>query len=258
MTAAVVPMRVVIVDDEHIARQRVRRLLEREGGCVIVAECATGVEAVSAVEKYNPDLLLLDVQMPELDGFGVVATLSPEKTPLIIFVTAHDTHALRAFDAHAVDYVLKPIKAERLRIALDRARLHQGRSGTVERHERLRALLGTLANVERILVKGDGRMFFIRTAEIDWVEAYGNYVRVHVGSSAHLLRETMASMERMLPQDRFARIHRSTIVNLERVVEMKQWMSGDYNVLLTTGARVKLSRSYRENLEQRSRSQSRD
>lgn len=253
MTAAASPLRVVIVDDEHIARQRVRRLLDREGGCVIVAECATGVEAIAAVEKYNPDLLLLDVQMPELDGFGVVAQLSPENTPLVIFVTAHDTHALRAFDVHAVDYVLKPIKADRLRVALDRARLQQGRSEAVERHEQLRELLSSLANVERILVKADGRMFFIRTAEIDWVEAYGNYVRVHVGSTAHLLRETMSSMERMLPQDRFARIHRSTIVNLDRVVEMKQWMSGDYNVLLTTGVRVKLSRSYRESLEQRAR-----
>ncbi|HEU4880490.1 MAG TPA: LytTR family DNA-binding domain-containing protein [Gemmatimonadaceae bacterium] len=253
MTAAASPLRVVIVDDEHIARQRVRRLLDREGGCVIVAECATGVEAIAAVEKYNPDLLLLDVQMPELDGFGVVAQLSPENTPLVIFVTAHDTHALRAFDVHAVDYVLKPIKADRLRVALDRARLQQGRSEAVERHEQLRELLSSLANVERILVKADGRMFFIRMAEIDWVEAYGNYVRVHVGSTAHLLRETMSSMERMLPQDRFARIHRSTIVNLDRVVEMKQWMSGDYNVLLTTGVRVKLSRSYRESLEQRAR-----
>lgn len=273
MTAVATPMRVVIVDDEHIARQRVRRLLEKEGGLTIVAECATGLEAVAAVEELDPDLLLLDVQMPELDGFGVVAALPPGKTPLVIFVTAHDAHALRAFDVHAVDYVLKPIKPDRLRVALDRARLNHGRSEAAERHEQLRLLLGTLdgidgqslklagvsgataepEGVERILVKGDGRMFFVRTLDIDWVEAYGNYVKVHVGPLAHLVRETMASMEKILPPSRFARIHRSTIVNLDRVVEMKQWMAGDYKVLLSTGARLKLSRSYRESLEARSR-----
>jgi two-component system LytT family response regulator len=246
-----------------VARQRVRRVIGREPGIEVVAECGTGKEAVLLVEKYRPDLLLLDIQMPELDGFGVLAALPPDKIPQVIFVTAFDEHALRAFDVHAVDYVLKPIDADRLRTAVARARKDHDRATTAEHYTRLRELLTAWAldkkaspavaapdaGVQRFLVKADGKMFFVNTSDIDWVEADGNYVRLHVGATFHVIRETLASVERSLPASRFARIHRTTIVNLDRVADMRQWSSGDYIVVLTTGARLKLSRTYRQNIE---------
>jgi two-component system LytT family response regulator len=261
------PFRVVIVDDEPVARQRLRRLLTREPGVDVVAECANGREAVSAVATHAPDLLVLDVQMPELDGFGVLAALPADRLPLVIFVTAFDHHAVRAFDVHAVDYVLKPIDPDRLREAVARARREHSRAEVAEQHARLRGLLGSFApleppvrqpaepnrsesgSVERFLVKANGRMFFVSTPDIDWVEAFGNYVRLHVGSAAHMIRETIAAVERSLPPTHFARIHRSAIVNLDRVVEMRQWSSGDYIVILKSGTRLKLSRTYRQNIE---------
>jgi len=261
------PFRVIIVDDEPVARQRLRRILAREQGVEIVAECANGREAVSAVATHAPDLLVLDVQMPELDGFGVLAALAPNQMPLVIFVTAFDHHAVRAFDVHAVDYVLKPIEPERLREAVARARREHSRAEVAQQHARLRDLLGSFAAVdqpakqptesaradappvERFLVKANGRMFFVNTPDVDWIEADGNYVRLHVGSASHMIRETIAAVERSLPPSRFARIHRSAIVNLDRVVEMRQWSSGDYIVILANGVRLKLSRTYRQNIE---------
>jgi two-component system, LytTR family, response regulator len=268
------PFRIMIVDDEPVARQRVRRLVAREAGVEVVAECGTGREAVAAVAAYKPDLLVLDVQMPELDGFGVIAAIPPDQLPLVIFVTAFDEHALRAFDVHAVDYVLKPIDPDRLRVAVTRARREHGRAAAAEQHERLRGMLNAMAldaadaahvqpeqertsaksaetgaAVQRFLVKTNGKMFFVNTADIDWIEADGNYVRLHVGSASHMIRETIVSIGRALPPSQFARIHRSAIVNLDRVSEMRQWSSGDYIVVLTTGARLKLSRTYRENIE---------
>ena len=270
------PFRVVIVDDEPVARQRVRRLISREPGVEVVEECATGHAAVAAVARHAPDLLVLDVQMPELDGFGVLAALPPDLLPLVIFVTAFDEHALRAFDVHAVDYVLKPIDPDRLRAAVMRARAERDRSAAAQQNARLRSLLASLATttpprapasiadasadavppaaVERFLVKTSRKMFFVNTADIDWIQADGNYVRLHVGPVAHMVRDTIASLERSLPASRFARIHRSAIVNLDRVAEMRQWSSGDYIVILTSGARLKLSRSYRANIEARARS----
>jgi two-component system LytT family response regulator len=268
------PFRVVIVDDEPVARQRVRRLIAREPGVEIVAECGTGREAVLAVAKHAPDLLVLDVQMPELDGFAVLGALPPDRLPLVIFVTAFDEHALRAFDVHAVDYVLKPIDPDRMRVAVSRARHEHACSTAAEQQARLRGLLGSWSLamreapgddvpkpaerepaevVQRFLVKANGRMFFVNVADVDWVEADGNYVRLHVGTASHMIRETIIGVERALPPSRFARIHRSAIVNLDRVTEMRQWSSGDYIVILSTGARLKLSRSYRENIERRAR-----
>ncbi len=264
--------RVVIVDDEPVARQRVRRLISREAGVEVVEECATGHAAVAAVAKHAPDLLVLDVQMPELDGFGVLAALPPDMLPLVIFVTAFDEHALRAFDVHAVDYVLKPIDPDRLRAAVLRARAERDRSSAAQQNARLRSLLASRASaspagvaearpdavpaaaVERFLVKTSRKMFFVNAADIDWIQADGNYVRLHVGAVSHMVRDTIASLERSLPASRFARIHRSAIVNLDRVAEMRQWSSGDYIVILTSGARLKLSRSYRANIEARARS----
>lgn len=268
MTQAAAPFRIMIVDDEPVARQRVRRLVAREPGVEVVAECGTGREAVEGVLTHRPDLLVLDVQMPELDGFGVLAALPPDKVPLVIFVTAFDEHALRAFDVHAVDYVLKPIDPDRLRIAVARARDEHGRAAAAEQHARLRGLLSewvpdvvappagaTVAPpaaappLQRFLVKTNGKMFFVNTTDVDWIEADGNYVRLHVGSASHMIRETIIAVERALPPSSFARIHRSAIVNLDRIAEMRQWSSGDYIVVLTTGARLKLSRTYRESIE---------
>jgi two-component system LytT family response regulator len=267
------PFRVIVVDDEPVARQRVRRLIAREPGIEIIAECGTGSEAVRAVERLTPDLLVLDVQMPELDGFAVLAAIPPDRLPLVIFVTAFDEHALRAFDVHAVDYVLKPIDPDRMRTAVSRARHEHACTTAAEQQARLRGLLGSWAlaapdrivedapkierapadPVQRFLVKTNGRMFFVNVADIDWIEADGNYVRLHVGAASHMIRDTIVGVERSLPASRFARIHRSAIVNLDRVAEMRQWSSGDYIVILTTGARLKLSRSYRENIETRAR-----
>jgi len=268
MIETAAPFRVMIVDDEPVARQRVRRLVAREPGVEVVAECGTGREAVEGVLAHKPDLLVLDVQMPELDGFGVLAALPPEQVPLVIFVTAFDEHALRAFDVHAVDYVLKPIDPDRLRVAVTRARNEHGRAAAAEQHARLRGLLSAwapdavaqtagasapanliAAPLQRFLVKTNGKMFFVNTADVDWIEADGNYVRLHVGSASHMIRETIMAVERALPPSTFARIHRSAIVNLDRIAEMRQWSSGDYIVVLTTGARLKLSRTYRESIE---------
>jgi two-component system LytT family response regulator len=260
--------RVMIVDDEPVARQRVRRLVAREPGVEVVAECGTGREAVAGVLQHKPDLLVLDVQMPELDGFGVLAALPPDEVPMVIFVTAYDEHALRAFDVHALDYVLKPIDPDRLRAAVTRARNEHNRAAAAEQHARLRGLLSGWAPeptgqpaaasappksaagpLQRFLVKANGKMFFVNIADVDWIEADGNYVRLHVGSASHMIRETIAGVERALPPSTFARIHRSAIVNLDRIAEMRQWSSGDYIVVLTTGARLKLSRTYRESIE---------
>ncbi|HKG95183.1 MAG TPA: LytTR family DNA-binding domain-containing protein [Gemmatimonadaceae bacterium] len=282
-------MRVLIVDDEDFARQRVRRLLEAEGGVEVVGECAGGREAVGAIAEQRPDLVFLDVQMPRLDGFAVLRELqdlpepadgTPPVAPLVIFVTAFDEHALRAFDVHALDYLLKPVDPDRFRVALARAREQHARSTAAERHARLLAVLGEAgmpsgggaagegppspalaesigggssprAPLDRLLIKEEGRMYVVKTSEIDWVEAYGNYARLHVGPRAHLIRETMNNLERTLDPARFARIHRSTIVNLDRVKEMQPWFSGEYVVLLADGTKLKLSRWYRERLEQR-------
>jgi two-component system, LytTR family, response regulator len=269
-------MRALIVDDEAIARRRLRRLCEREGDVEVIGECAAGREAVAAVAEHAPDVLFLDVQMPGLDGFGVLAALGevapPERTPAVVFVTAYDEHAVRAFDVHAADYLLKPVDPERFRVAVARVRGRLGEADAARRHAQLVAILGAGAGDtaalppapaglpvasgtpryrERLLAKVDGRMYFVRAADIDWVEAEGNYVRLHVGREAHLIRETMADLERDLDPATFARIHRSTIVNLDRVREMQPWFSGEYVVILHDGTRLKLSRWYRDRLEAR-------
>ncbi|HJU64299.1 MAG TPA: LytTR family DNA-binding domain-containing protein [Gemmatimonadaceae bacterium] len=262
-------MRVLIVDDESHARQRLRRLLGEAEAVEVVGEAGNGREAISAIEALAPDLVLLDVQMPNLDGFDVVRAL-PEKTPLIIFVTAFDQHAVRAFEVHALDYLLKPVEPERFAEAIERARAQLVQSSAAERHARLMAFLETGAaepapaamlprrepepgttrdSLDRLLVKDGGTMYFVLTADIDWVEAYGNYVRIHTGTKTHLLRKTLGALEGMLDPHKFVRIHRSTIVNLDRVSQMELWGSGDYIVRLATGAKLKLSRWYRDRIE---------
>lgn len=255
------PIRVLVVDDEPAARHSIHQLLKNDPEVVVVGEARNGIEAVRALEKDGIDLVLLDVQMPELDGFGVVGAVGAQHMPVIIFVTAFDRHALRAFEVHALDYLLKPFTDERFHEAIDRgkASVRQGRLSDVSR--KLAGLLRdvdgaaaapplptTAGSLKRLAVKGDGRVTLLPVRDIDWVEAQKDYVRLHVGKQAHVIRETMKTLETQLDPGRFVRIHRSTIVNIERVRELQQMFKGDYVVILHDGTELKLSRGYRDHL----------
>ncbi len=248
-------IRALVVDDEPLARERVLTLLQQETDVEVVAECSDGGQAVSAIQQHSPDLVFLDVQMPGCDGFEVIQNIGIDRMPMVIFVTAYDQYALRAFEVHALDYLLKPFGKERFRETLKHARegLERRRAGDLGR--RLLALVNDVKpeppRVDRLVVKSGGRVFFLRTDEIDWIEAAGNYVRLHLGSENHLFRETMNRMESRLDTKRFARIHRSRIVNTERIKELQPWFNGDYIVILRDGTRLTLSRGYREKLQER-------
>lgn len=249
-------IRALIVDDEPLSRQKIAGFLASEPDIEIVGERANGREALEALQQEPIDLLFLDVQMPELDGFGLLEALEDEAPPAIIFVTAFDQYALKAFEVHAIDYLLKPFDKERFQKALGRARETLARNPArgalpVE----LRSLLGALHTqnqpkfTERLVIKTGGRIYLVKSDDIDWVEAEGNYVRLHVGAAAHLLRETMTNLEQKLDPARFVRIHRSTLVNLERIHELQPWFRGDYVVILKDGQKLTLSRGYRERFE---------
>jgi len=243
-------IRTLIVDDEPLAREKIVDMLFGDAEIEIIGECGDGLAAVAAIEAHKPDLLFLDVQMPELDGFGVLEAI--EQMPVIIFVTAYDQYALRAFEVRALDYLLKPFDRERFDKALQRAKhqIERERAGAVNRE--LVALLADLKSrpkpLERLVVKAGGRVFFLRVDEIDWIEAAANYVKLHAGGEAHLLRETINGLAAKLDPDKFLRIHRSIIVNLERVKEMQPWFHGDYVVVLQDGTQLTSSRNYREQL----------
>ena len=245
-------LRAVIADDEPLARERIRSLLESEPDVEVVRECRDGLEAVAAIEEERPDLVFLDVQMPELDGFGVIERIGVENAPVVVFVTAFDEYALQAFEVNAVDYLMKPFDRERFRKALARARSQVQRDKGGDLNRKLLALIQELkvphGYVERVVVKSSGRIFFLKTDEIDWIEAAGNYIRVFAGSESHLLRETMNSFEQKLDPNRFIRIHRSTIVRIDRIAELQPLFHGDYLVVLQGGKRLTLSRGYRERL----------
>ncbi len=247
-------IRTLIVDDQLMARELLRRMLQNQPDIEIVGMPASGPEAVAAINGLAPDLVFLDVRMPELDAFGVLAQVRPARMPVIIFVTANDDFALRAFDVHALDYLVKPCTAERFQTALQRARDQIQREQTGISHQRLAALLRDLkaepTQTERLAVKSEGRFLFLRLADIDWVEAADNYVNLHLGNEAHLLRETLAALEARLPADRFLRISRSTIVNIERVKELHPMFHGEYVVILRNGTRLTLTRGYRQKLRQ--------
>ena len=247
-----IAMKILIVDDEPLARERVRRHLRDEPGIEIVGEAGNGREAVAAIEEKTPDLVFLDVQMPEMNGFDVLKALEEDKIPAIVFTTAYDKYAIQAFEFHALDYLLKPFSRERFRRSVRHAReqLENSRqSGNID--ERLVSLLENLKAkkyLERIVVKNSGRVFFIKTDEIDWIEAAGNYLKLHVGREAHLIRETMQSIEAKLDPEKFFRIHRSTLVQIDRIKELHPLFGGDYAVILRDGTELTLSRNYRERL----------
>ena len=291
------PIRVLIADDEPLARRRLVRFLRAEPDVEIIAECAGGAAAVSALAEHEVDLALLDVQMPDMDGFEVVAAhlaaRGADRMPPVVFVTAYDEYAIRAFEVHALDYLLKPVTAERFQAAFRRAREHMERVRAAQAGRRLKAMLeqvlageravdggagaglsaiaaawagGSTAPVpapgapspapsgqyaDRITIKTDGRVFVIKVSDVDWFEAQGNYVRVHAGKAAHLIRETITAVESSLNPAQFARIHRSTIVNLDRIRELQPWFAGDYLVILKDGTQLKLSRTFRDQLQAR-------
>jgi len=245
--------RTLIIDDEALARERLRQLLQTEPEIEIVGECADGRTAIDTIQRQSPDLIFLDIQMPELDGFAVLNAIQKDPMPVVVFVTAYDKFALKAFEVHAVDYLLKPFDRERfqtaLRHALDQVK-HRGEKGLAERQSATLAELKPPSTMpERLPVKSGGRVVFVRTADIDWVEAAHNYIVLHVGKESHLMRETMSAFEERLAPEKFVRISRSTIVNIDRIKELQPLFYGEYSVTLHNGTRLTLSRRYRDTLQ---------
>jgi len=240
-------LRTIIVDDERMARTRLRRMLENDPEVEIAAECADGLAAVSAVRAQAPDLMLLDIQMPGMDGFGVLEALGPDRTPEVVFVTAYDEHAIRAFEEHALDYLMKPVSPERFAKML--ARVRERRTHDQRGQESLFELLAQRkadSRGTRLVVRSGERTTFVSPEEIDWVEAAGNYAILHLGKRTHILRETMSALESQLPGEMFCRVSRSSILNLRRVQELQSLSAGDHVAILADGQRIGISRSLRE------------
>jgi len=249
MNAAI---KTIIVDDEPLACRRIRRLLQADPEIQVAALCTNGPEAVREIESHRPDLLFLDIQMPGMDGFKVLKSLQ-DIQPQIIFVTAYDRYAIQAFEVHALDYLLKPFDRERFEKAVARAK-------ELIRHDKQRGITKELMTIrdelrikpkylERLVIKSGGRIFFLKTQEIDWIEAQGKYVAIHVGKESHLVREGLSSLEGDMNPKKFLRIHRSTIVNIDRIKELQPWFHGDCKVLLYDGTQLMLSRHYRQRLD---------
>jgi two-component system LytT family response regulator len=245
-------IRAAIVDDEPLARRRIRNLLAEAPDVEVIAECANGKDAIESLEASPPDLLFLDIQMPEIDGFDVLQSIGRGHVPAVIFVTAYDQFALRAFEAHALDYLLKPFDDERFGAALQRARerIRQQQGSDLDR--RLQALLenvrGDHGYLRRLVVPSGHRNIFVRTEHIDWIEAERNYVRLHVGGRAYLLRENLTHIASALDPAMFCRIHRSTIVNIDRIQTVESLFHGEYLVVLQDGTKLTSGRSYRQSL----------
>ena len=243
-------IRTIVVDDEPLAREWIREHLRADGEVELVAECEDGFKAVQAIDRLQPDLVLLDVQMPGLDGFEVLGMLENGPPPAVVFVTAFDQYALRAFEVHAIDYLLKPVSPERLHRALERSRERLEKSMT---EDTAAELVGLLRDVRRypdwFLVKSGGRSHFVRVKDIDWIESKRNDVLLHVGSATHLFHDTTSGIESRLDPARFLRIHRSTIVAIDRIKELHPWFNGDYEVVLKDGAKLARSASYKQKLK---------
>lgn len=244
--------KVVLADDEPLARARLGDVLRRDPNVEIVAEAGDGRAALEVIEQHKPDIVFLDVQMPELTGFEVVSNLEAEGMPQIVFVTAYDQFAIKAFEVNAVDYVLKPFDPERIQVALRRAldRLRQGQ--TADLHSRVQSLLAQVKpetrQADRIAVKTGNRVLLVKVEDIDWVEAADNYVVLHAGNERHMQRSTISAMEEKLPQEKFVRISRSAIVNADRIKELQPLFHGEYVVILKNGTRLTLSRTHRDKL----------
>ena len=247
-------IRVLVIDDESLAREFLRNVLQEMSGVRVVGEAGDVVDAVAAIRDTAPDLVLLDVRLPPSDGFDVIEQVGADLMPAVVFVTAHETYTLRAFDVHALDYVLKPVDPERLRAAVRHARSFiEADAETLS--ERLAGLLAELRPgqpesryPQRITVREGERIAFVRLGDVDWVESARNYVRLHVGEQSHLVRHSLGGLLARLDPARFVRIHRSAAVNLDRVREVRPWAGGEYVVILRTGERLRLTRTYRDRL----------
>ena len=253
-------IRTLIVDDEPLARRNLRLLLEKDPEIEIIDECRNGREAVKVLKNFSPELVFLDIQMPEMDGFDVLAEVGPKQIQAIIFVTAFDQYALKAFEVHALDYLLKPFDDARFQKALQKAKSQIEQRQINKLSRKLLALLEDREHSQaerqktyltRLMIKLASRVVLLKVGEIDWIEADGNYAKLHVGRKSHLLREKMHDLEAQLNPKKFVRIHRSIIVNLDRIKEMHPHFNGDYVVVLEDGSQLKLSRSRREHLEAR-------
>ena len=244
----------LIIDDEVIARRGIRVLLSKDNDVNVIGECKDGVEAIDAIQLRRPDIVFLDIEMPEVDGFDVVAALPSKHLPAIIFVTAYHQYAIEAFQLHAVDYIVKPVAPDRFRKALDHAKRIVKLQRTAEEHEKLLLSLQDIqirqGGLERVVVRSHGRFVIIRTKNIDWIEAADDYVYVHVDRQRYLVRQTLTSLECTLDPHRFIRIHRSTIVNLDRIRQLHPQPHGDAILLLQDDTQVNVSRSYRQKIEQ--------
>src|SRR5580704_9319560 len=253
------PLRVIIADDERLARKKLHILLESEPEVQVVAECEDGRQTISAIHAHLPDLLLLDIQMPDLDGFQVLNEVPPGEMPVVIFTSAYDQYAIRAFEAHALDYLLKPFDQERLHQAIERARAELQKSDKREITHRLLELLSEMRSgvvsaatplpQNRLVIKAKGRVIFLNLDEIDWIEAAANYVRLSVGKESYLLRETISRTSERLNPNEFIRIHRSVIVNVRKIKELIPVNSGEYIVVLKSGKELSCSRGYRALLQ---------
>jgi two-component system LytT family response regulator len=247
-------IRVIIADDEALARKKLRILLASEPGVHVVAESRDGRQTLEALKDYKPDLLLLDVQMPDADGFQVLKSIPEDEMPVVIFTTAYDQYAIRAFDAHAMDYLLKPFDQERLHQAIERTRTELLRA---HNHELTHRILDLLTNAKenrppdrRLIVKAGGRVVFLDLDDIDWVEAAANYVKLNAGKESYLLREAIGRLAERLDPAQFVRIHRSTIVNVRKIKELQPCNSGEYIVVLKNGKELSCSRGHRSGLQQ--------
>jgi two-component system LytT family response regulator len=247
-------IRTLIAEDEALARRRLRKLLSTENDVVVVGECRDGRETIAAIHERQPDLLFLDVEMPEVSGLGVVEAITPERMPPVIFVTAYDHYAVQAFDANAVDYLLKPFDEDRFNRALNRARRYLSHVSHRDHTNRLQSVLSEVkqgtGRMDRLVIKSGGRIVFLDDEEVDWIEAAANYVRLHAGSNSYLLRQTMNVLESKLDPERYMRIHRSIIVNIDKIRELKPCNNGEYIVVLRTGKELSLSRSFRDRIQQ--------
>lgn len=244
-------LRTVVVDDEGPARDKLKILLGQEADVKVIAECDSGASAIAVLKECRPDLLLLDIQLPDMDGFSVLKALMPENLPIVIFTTAFDHYAIKAFDAHALDYLLKPFDHQRLKDALHRARLAARTQTDRVLTNRLLSILQESRSVpasRRLLVRAGGRVVFLAYDEIEWIEAAANYVRVFAGKTSYLLRGSIGNVAEKLPSDQFVRIHRSTVVNARIIKELQPCNSGEYIVVLRSGKELSCSRGYRDGL----------
>lgn len=248
-------LRALVVDDEPLARAHLRKLLAADPDVEVAGECGNGRDAVAAILEHEPDLVFLDIQMPELDGFQVVRQVGASRMPAVVFVTAYDAYALRAFEVNALAYLLKPVDRERFAEVLERAKTQTRRTAAPSDFEsRLAALLDQTADrsrsEDRLAIKVEGRIIFVRIGDVDWVEAHDNHVRLHVGPRTHVVRGTLTALERRLPAPRFLRAHRSAMVNIDRIAEVQPWFGGDFVIILTDGTRITSGRTYRERVQE--------